>query len=44
MAPKKPKVDENTLQEALKDYLNDGDRLIAQIAKEYSVKPRTLQD
>jgi hypothetical protein len=29
MAKKKPKVDENKMQEALKDYFDDGDKSIA---------------
>jgi hypothetical protein len=40
---KRSRVDENRVQEAPKDYFNDGDKSIAQTAKEYGVKPRTLQ-
>jgi hypothetical protein len=44
MAKKKPKVDENKMQEALKDYFDDGDKSIAQTAKEYGIQRRTMQD
>jgi transposase-like protein len=44
MAKNRRRVDENKLQEALKDYIDNGDKSIRQIAKKYSVKRRTLQD
>jgi hypothetical protein len=44
IAKKKRRVDENKIQEALKDYLDNTDKSIAQTAKEYGVNPRTMRD
>jgi hypothetical protein len=42
MGRKKPKIDENRVQEALNDYIDNGEILVRQTAKEYGVKHGTL--
>jgi hypothetical protein len=44
MAKKRPRVDENRVQEALKDCFDNRNKSIAQTAKEYGMKSRTLQN
>jgi len=43
MAKRKPRVDEDKMQEALKDYLDERNKSIAQTAEQYGVNPKTMR-